>query len=677
MRKIIDTGPGIAKEHQIQLFQRFYRVQHVSRSQNDPGGTGLGLAISREIVEKAGGRIGCLSNAGEGCTFWFELPCRYERAPTRTNSVLIEGQGALHSADGALRTSIIHHRQSSFPSDGSQLDESGAAGETTERPSVCGSTAPPLGCSLPPMDILVAEDNAMSARVVTSMLKKEGHRVTLVQNGAEAVQRFAEATAGAAPGAAAYGIVFMDCLMPVMDGYEATGAIRALEAERRLARHFVVALTAKASSEDEQECLRAGMDRYLPKPVRRATLAAMLEERAAMLQGATAADRRAFRRPFFEPVETIVEADFPPSGAASRRGSLALAPVERRGSAVATDRERRGSELGAEASAAAAVPGSLAAAAPGEEAAPAPGPAWVPAPLQLLSEARLEGDGERREGPAAPADPAPPAAADRLATPPTPAPGRPQSFPKSRTRSFGARPAGSPRSSEALAHHHVPPAVAAAAAADGASLGGTGSTPASPGGCAALAHFASDSMRRASHANPLDLLVVDDVEMNRRVLVALLSKEGHRVEVACDGQEAVDIFERRAREALAAEREGNAPPDREPRPVFDCVFMDISMPVMDGYAATRRIRHLEKSLALPVPTPVVACTALSSSDDREHMTEAGMDDLVVKPVGRAKIFGALAKWAKRGGYANPYEGSRRGGHPAPLAERPLSSGDES
>eukprot|EP00741_Cyanophora_paradoxa_P011125 tig00020553_g10746.t1 len=648
--QIIDTGPGIAKEHQMQLFQRFYRVQHLSGSQNDPGGTGLGLAISREIVEKAGGRIGCLCNDGEGCTFWFELPCRYERTPPGSDAVL-GSQGMRTSVSGALSPrGSVNRRQSSFPSDGSGRDgtAAGTAGET-ERPSVCGSAAPPLGCSLPPMDILVAEDNAMSARVVTSMLKKEGHRVTLVQNGAEAVQRFAEATAGAAPGAAAYGIVFMDCLMPVMDGYEATGAIRALEAERRLARHFVVALTAKASSEDEQECLRAGMDRYLPKPVRRATLAAMLEERAAMLQGGTAADRRAFRRPFFEPVETIAEADAatnPPSGPASRRESSAAA-AERRASA--SDRrtsasERRASERRASISewraeaaavAAAGVPGSVAIGE--EEAAAGEAPERAPAP----GEARLETT-EEQPTPLPSPRPSPPPAGDEP-------PARALQRPKSRTLSFAAHIAIPPGSSEALAP----------------------STPVSPGSAA------SATTKRVPPGQPLDVLVVDDVEMNRRVLIALLTKEGHRIEFACDGKEAAEVFERRAREALAAEREGNAPPDREPRPVFDCVFMDISMPVMDGYAATRRIRHLEKSLALPVPTPVVACTALSSSDDREQMTEAGMDDLVVKPVGRAKIFGALAKWAKRGGYANPYEGSRRGGHPAPLAERPLSSGDES
>eukprot|EP00741_Cyanophora_paradoxa_P022787 tig00021517_g22008.t1 len=186
--EIMDSGPGIALEHQLHLFQRFYRVQHPSGTQNDPGGTGLGLAISREIVEKAGGRIGCTSTLGEGSCFWFELPCRYDRSPPGSDGIAAS-QGVRSTVSGALSPRVsVNRRQSSFPSaDGSNSHKDGTNGPAeTERPStsVCGSAA--LGSSsLAPVDVLVAEDNVMSARVVTQMLRKEGHRVTLATNGAE------------------------------------------------------------------------------------------------------------------------------------------------------------------------------------------------------------------------------------------------------------------------------------------------------------------------------------------------------------------------------------------------------------------------------------------------------------------------------------------------------------
>eukprot|EP00741_Cyanophora_paradoxa_P022788 tig00021517_g22009.t1 len=414
----------------------------------------------------------------------------------------------------------------------------------------------------------------------------------------------------------------MDCLMPVMDGFEATGAIRGIESERGLGRHFVVALTAKATSEDEQECLRAGMDRYLAKPVRRATLAAMLEERAGMLQGGSvrgATATVASRRPFSEPVEPIAEADppsGPPSGVTSRRAS-APAPAAAVDARRPSGAERQTSirEWQAEAEAAAAVgdgAGGI------EEETKGVGDINIPG---------FTGGEAGTEGP----PPAPSPSEARLEATVPPDDPQPPSRPKSRLNGgVPATPSSNPSDSQSPP---LPPPV----------------SPVSP---------AAESTKRVPVGPPLDIMIVDDVEMNRRVLVALLSKEGHKIEVACDGKEAAEIFERRAKEL-----EGATPPEGPPRPVFDCVFMDITMPVMDGYASTRRIRHTEKTLVVPVPTPVVACTALSSSDDRESMTEAGMDDLVVKPVGRAKIFNVLAKWAKRGGYtANAYEGSRRGGH---------------
>lgn len=106
--------------------------------------------------------------------------------------------------------------------------------------------------------VLVAEDNTTNALVVVHLLEKRGHEVVLVENGREAVEAVKQRR---------FDLVLMDCRMPVMDGFEATASIRALEAD--LGYHLpIVALTANALEGDRQLCLDAGMDSYLSKPVR-------------------------------------------------------------------------------------------------------------------------------------------------------------------------------------------------------------------------------------------------------------------------------------------------------------------------------------------------------------------------------------------------------------------------
>jgi two-component system sensor histidine kinase/response regulator len=113
----------------------------------------------------------------------------------------------------------------------------------------------------------VAEDNRVNQTVITRMLQKLGHRVDVAANGLEAVSALRRI---------AYDLVFMDCQMPEMDGFGATRAIRAGEAgtPRRIP---IVALTANAMHGDREQCLAAGMDDYIAKPVTKQTLAAALE----------------------------------------------------------------------------------------------------------------------------------------------------------------------------------------------------------------------------------------------------------------------------------------------------------------------------------------------------------------------------------------------------------------
>jgi CheY-like chemotaxis protein len=114
--------------------------------------------------------------------------------------------------------------------------------------------------------ILVAEDNEVNQLVIETMLAKRGFAVDVANDGGEALAKLAHAT---------YAAVFMDCQMPNVDGYEATGRIRAQE---RDGEHLpVIAMTAHAMAGDRERCLDAGMDDYLSKPLRPEALDAVLE----------------------------------------------------------------------------------------------------------------------------------------------------------------------------------------------------------------------------------------------------------------------------------------------------------------------------------------------------------------------------------------------------------------
>ena len=118
--------------------------------------------------------------------------------------------------------------------------------------------------------ILVVEDNETNQEVVTSMLKKLGCRVSVASNGKEAVDAVSESF---------YNLIFMDCQMPVMDGYQATAEIRSIEDKKEGENYTpIIALTANALEGDREKCLTAGMDDYLSKPFKQDEIRKKIEK---------------------------------------------------------------------------------------------------------------------------------------------------------------------------------------------------------------------------------------------------------------------------------------------------------------------------------------------------------------------------------------------------------------
>jgi signal transduction histidine kinase/CheY-like chemotaxis protein len=206
-----DTGPGIPAEKRQIIFEPFRQADGSTTRRY--GGTGLGLAISTGLVDIMGGRIWVDSEVERGSTFHFTAPF--------------------------------------------------TLGETSLPQR---ATAPAAVSESAPLSILVAEDNVVSQKLVTALLKERGHSVTLAANGwvvLDLVER------------RDFDLILMDIQMPEMDGLQATAEIR--HREGQTGKHIpIVAMTAHAMAGDRERCLDAGMDGYIAKPIHPGELMALI-----------------------------------------------------------------------------------------------------------------------------------------------------------------------------------------------------------------------------------------------------------------------------------------------------------------------------------------------------------------------------------------------------------------
>jgi PAS domain S-box-containing protein len=219
--EVSDTGIGLTEEQSARLFEAF--VQADASTARRFGGTGLGLAICKRLVEAMGGKIKVKSELGRGSTFHFSLVVGHADGPP--------------SLDAIARP----------PS------------ETMEELT---------DMTLRPAALLLAEDNEVNRMLITTMLKRMGHQVTAVENGARALEELQTK-------ADAFDAVILDMAMPVLDGPSATREIRRLAAP--LCDIPIIGLSADALPEHRAGHLAAGLDAYLTKPIDWKQLAAVIE----------------------------------------------------------------------------------------------------------------------------------------------------------------------------------------------------------------------------------------------------------------------------------------------------------------------------------------------------------------------------------------------------------------
>ena len=209
-----DTGIGIPPDKLDLIFEQF--TQADSSTTRLYGGTGLGLAIAKELVKLMDGEIGVQSTVGQGSTFWFNLI-----SPISENSA----------------ATLLPQSDQSIP-------------------------------TLSNLHILIAEDNEVNQKVISRILEKLGCTFDITQNGKEALAKLMTTK---------YDLVLMDCEMPELDGLATTEVVRNHNTHVLDHQIPIIALTAHALSENQEKCLKSGMNDVLRKPFKTEELIGMLQ----------------------------------------------------------------------------------------------------------------------------------------------------------------------------------------------------------------------------------------------------------------------------------------------------------------------------------------------------------------------------------------------------------------
>ena len=239
--KVSDSGIGISEKAQKYIFDNFSQAD--SSTTRNYGGTGIGLTLSQNLVNKMGGEISLVSKLGKGSVFQFVIPLK------PVNNEEIETEIVEETELIATNTDNV-----------AVLNEDTQTKENIKRQ---------INQKKP--NILLAEDNPVNQIVISQMLKSLGCSVTIEENGRLLINRIKENPDHS------YDLIFMDCQMPVMDGYTATDFLqqywRLHAPESKIP---IIALTANAMSSDRQKCLDAGMDDYMAKPIHMDVLAKVM-----------------------------------------------------------------------------------------------------------------------------------------------------------------------------------------------------------------------------------------------------------------------------------------------------------------------------------------------------------------------------------------------------------------
>jgi signal transduction histidine kinase/CheY-like chemotaxis protein/HPt (histidine-containing phosphotransfer) domain-containing protein len=231
--EVRDTGVGMSEEELSRLLKPFAQADLSTTRRY--GGSGLGLVICDKLVSLMGGRLTIESRRGQGTTVRFCV-----------------------ELEEALGARVV------------EVSEVGKPGGVA-----CGHEIPARSAGRS-LRVLVVEDTVANQKLLRRLLEKAGHVCDLAAHGEQAVELMQ---------GDGYDLVLMDCQMPVMDGFEATRRIRAIEREEGRARTPIVALTASAMKGDREACLEAGMDDYLTKPIVMQGLFSMLERLGGVAGG--------------------------------------------------------------------------------------------------------------------------------------------------------------------------------------------------------------------------------------------------------------------------------------------------------------------------------------------------------------------------------------------------------